>query len=103
MPCDKVCDNFADYLTERLTPARQNELARHIQECSTCAAELQEWTDIWVKMGGLSAAGGSAPAVDKMSARLHRAIEAHKAREEERPIAKYWRFALAGVAAVVGV
>lgn len=78
MQCDKIRNYFADYLTERLTAVEQSVLSRHLEECSACSAELQEWTDIWVKMASLPSLETVDAAPPQLSPRLRQALAKHK-------------------------
>src|SRR5204863_9349128 len=78
MQCDKIRNHFSDYLIERLTPNDQAALSQHLRECPSCKAELEEWIDIWVKMGSLTPAGIGEPASPEMSTRLRRSVKEYK-------------------------
>jgi uncharacterized protein (TIGR03435 family) len=108
MQCDKFRDHFSDYLIERLTPRDQAALSRHLRDCASCKAELEEWTDIWVKMGSLAPAGIGEPASPEMSARLRRSVKEYKAEwslqeQQDRRNGKLWQYALMAAAAILVV
>jgi uncharacterized protein (TIGR03435 family) len=108
MQCDKIRDHFSDYLIERLTASDQAALSQHVGECASCKAELEEWTDIWVKMGALTPAGIGEPASPEMWARLRRAVKDYKREwslqaQADLQRGKLWRYALVAAAAILVV
>ena len=108
MQCDKVRDHFSDYLIERLTPNVQAALSQHVRECDSCKAELEEWTDIWVKMGSLTPAGIGEPTSAEMGMRLRRAVRDYKKEwslqeHADRETWKLWQYALVAAAAILVV
>ncbi len=53
MTCDKIRENFADYLAGDLDDRTLGEIRGHLAECATCRAEVENLSAIWTKLGVL--------------------------------------------------
>lgn len=99
MQCNEVRNYFADYLKERLASAAQEELSRHLKECAACNAELEEFTDLWVKLGALPTVAMDQPKSAEAVARVHGLVEGYKHGSHQG--GKRWRPTLLTAAAAV--
>jgi hypothetical protein len=53
MNCDKIKDQFADYLTGDIEPAAMDEVRAHIAACAPCREEIESLSALWTKLGVL--------------------------------------------------
>jgi anti-sigma factor RsiW len=53
MTCDRIRENFADYLAGDLDEKTLREVRAHLAGCSPCRSELEELSAIWTKLGVL--------------------------------------------------
>ena len=53
MTCDKIRENFADYLAGDLDDRTLGEIRGHLAECAACRAEVENLSAIWTKLGVL--------------------------------------------------
>lgn len=53
MNCDKIKEQFADYLTGDLAAESQKEILSHIAACPSCREEIESLSAVWTKLGVL--------------------------------------------------
>ena len=53
MTCDKIRENFADYLAGELDEKTLREIRTHLAGCPSCRAEAENLSAIWTKLGVL--------------------------------------------------
>lgn len=53
MTCDKIRENFADFLAADLDEKTLREIRAHLTGCSPCRTELETLSAIWTKLGVL--------------------------------------------------
>jgi len=53
MTCDKIRENFADFLTGGLDDVTLRDIRAHLAACSSCRAEVENLSAIWTKLGVL--------------------------------------------------
>lgn len=75
MQCSEVRNHFADYVNEDLDESIQEELSRHVKDCPSCRAELEELTELWVKLGTVPVGETASP---DLEVRLHAELEGYK-------------------------
>jgi uncharacterized protein (TIGR03435 family) len=86
MQCNEIRNHFADYVAEDLEEPLQHEFFRHLRECSTCQAEFQGLTDLWVKLGSIPAGEPASPDLDvRLRAALQEASATQRKTRSRRP------------------
>src|SRR5262245_52416622 len=83
MQCNEVRNHFAEFVAEDLGASRQQELARHVQDCPECRSELETLTDLWVKLGTIPA--GEPPSSD-LEVRLRMTLEEYRSQLRAVPV-----------------
>ena len=53
MTCDKIRENFADFLAGDLDEGTLGEIRAHLAGCSSCRTEIENLSAIWTKLGVL--------------------------------------------------
>jgi anti-sigma factor RsiW len=53
MTCEKIRENFADYLSGDLDERTLREIRAHLAGCAACCAEVENLSAIWTKLGVL--------------------------------------------------
>jgi hypothetical protein len=53
MNCEKIREQFADYLTGDLDAESQREIQSHIAACPSCREEIESLSAVWAKLGVL--------------------------------------------------
>jgi hypothetical protein len=102
MQCEKVREQFADYVIDRSDEPLRHEVVAHLDSCAACRTELEEVKTIWTQLGNVPAAEPEA----NLRARFDLMLEAYQnglqrpARTWRRPI---FEFAAAAAVLVLGI
>jgi hypothetical protein len=104
MQCEKVREQFADYVIDRIDETIRQDVAAHLASCTACRTELEELKTVWTQLGNLPAAE---PAAD-LRARFDQMLGAYQAALHPPVTAWRWRrpifeFAAAAALLVLGV
>jgi len=100
MNCDAALDRLEGYLGGRLSPADHAAMARHLEACPSCHADLAALMRVRAALPSLEPAGSEPPDVEEMWAAIKPRLTAHQRRWAGRPLAMP-AWALAAAAAVL--
>jgi len=108
MQCEKVREQFADYVIDRLEEPLGQDVAAHLTSCAACRTELDELKTVWTQLGNVPA---SEPGAD-LRARFDLMLEAYQ-NGLQRPVVparmvRMWQrpmfeFAAAAAVLVLGI
>jgi anti-sigma factor RsiW len=56
MQCEKVREQFADYVTQNIDEPGRSQLAHHLTACESCREEAEELQALWASLGSTPAA-----------------------------------------------
>jgi hypothetical protein len=102
MQCEKVREQFADYVIDRVDEPRGQEFTGHLASCAACRTELEELKTIWTQLGNVPAAEPGADLRDRFDLMLgaYQNGLQRPARTWRRPI---FEFAAAAALLVMGI
>ena len=106
MNCDEVRKATPDYLTSELEAAPLAGVLDHMAECASCREELQGLSETWARLRVLDEEARPSPA---LRARFYTMLEAYprdplpesKQVVGERPLVRWWEWALRPAAALL--
>jgi hypothetical protein len=106
MECEVAQAHLADHLARRLPPLVAADVAAHLRECETCAAEYEAIDETWHQLRTLPAAEpDSASMRARFEAGLRDYVVDHQPPTQERRSSAYYglQFAAAAALVVLGV
>jgi hypothetical protein len=56
MQCEKVREQFADYVIDRIDEPVRQEVTAHLASCAACRTEFEELKTVWTQLGKVPAA-----------------------------------------------
>jgi hypothetical protein len=113
MRCEEIHAHLADHLAGTLLPDVAEQVADHLRECQTCAAEVERLQETWQLLGTLRP---HAPDSAAMRARFAASLEGFQdglstgpvsthvvTRRLSRPSTYAWQLAAAAASVVIGI
>jgi anti-sigma factor RsiW len=77
--CEKIKDQFADYLTGDIDGSAMDEVRSHIASCAACREEIETLSAVWTKLGVLPQEQPSG----RLRANFYAMLEEAKAKQEK--------------------